>query len=758
MNRERPRGVALAAGLLAASLICASSFAACGQMGGESAPAAATPVGSPVRTAPSAPSPTRRIAVRAAEGILAAADLERLASWAGRQGIEVRTGDEAAPVPAGWEVLRVAVAPASGEFSHRLQRFGVRTEAQGFVFDGRSYRSPEDAVAVRDPAVPAETLLFANARSAVPRLAGRRLFFREGPETDYLVVSGDLVKTGRFSPVAGSLAILRASDRDEIRAREDLLHSFVTVERSGIRWEFAEADRRAVERLEPLLSRFLRKGRVLPVSVRIFPDATAKARLTGSSRPADVSRQESAVRVDVDASAPAEPDLLSPAFAAAAHGAATPKLFSRPTLLLALGARSAGRWWGRDVPGFAAFARRAGVAASLDEVMGGSEDVSPILAVGTAAAWIEAGIRSDGESAVLRDLTGADDSLRAALRRWEKAADTASFSVPARRPLPAGFLRGLSYAMSNSMDASYASPRSRETLARLAGLGANAISVMPFSFQRDAARPSLAFVHRSPQGETDEGTLRAVTDARAVGITSMVKPQIWVGHDVFVGEIAMGSNEDWVRWFALYRRFLVHHAIVSEASGASLLCVGTELLKTEGRVSDWREAIAAVRLATGAPLTYASNWTSGALRVPFWDALDAIGVDFYDPPSSLPEAADAALEAGVRAAARPLAALSAQTGKPVIFTEAGFPLCRSSWMAPHDENTGRPAQSADAARAIAAVYRALEKEPWWKGVYWWKAFSSGRDARPDERGFNVLGGAPQKAVAEGFERLARERR
>ncbi len=609
---------------------------------------------------------------------------------------------------------------------------------------------------MRDPANASETLIFANARSAVPRLAGRRLFFGDGPETDYSVVSGDLVKTGRFRAAGPVLGIVRASDHDEIQVREELLRSFVTVERAGVRWRFAEADRGAVERLEAMLARF-RRGAGLPVSVRVFPDATAKARLTGSSRPADVSRQADEVRVDVDASAPAEPDLLSPVFAAAAHGSAAPVLFSRPTLLMALGARAAGRWWGRDVAGFAAFAERARVAPSVQEVMNSDEDVSPILAVGTAAAWIEAGVRAEGEPAVLRDLAGAAPALASALSRWQAAAGKAPVSAPARRPLPPGFLRGLSYAMSNSMDASYASPRSRETLSRLARLGANAISVMPFAFQREASRPGLSFVHRSPQGETDEGTLRAVTDARALGITSMVKPQIWVGHDVFVGNIVMSSPDDWSRWFAVYRRFLVHHAIVSEASGAALLCVGTELIQTETRLAEWRETIAAVRLATGAPLTYASNWTAGAVRIGFWDALDAIGVDFYDPPSTEPEAADAALEAGVRAAARPLAALSAKLGKPVIFTEAGFPLCRAAWIAPHDENTGRPAHSGDAARAIAAVYRALEKEPWWKGVYWWKAFSSGREARPDERGFNVLGGAPQKAVVEGFERLARER-
>ncbi len=756
MRHESARRVELPGRLLAAGFLCAASFAACGQTRGD--PAAAAPRPQSAVTSPAtALKGTRRIAVRAAEGVLTAAELDRMAGWAGRQGIEVRTGGEGDPVPAGWETLRVAVAPASAEFSRRLRRFGVTMEANGFLFDGRAYRAPEDAIAVRDPAIPAETLLFANARPAVPRLAGRRLFFREGPESDYLVVSGDLVKTGRFSSGAVALAILRASDRDEIRAREDLLHSFVTVERGGARWEFPEKERPAVERLEPMLAHFPRKAGALSIVVRIFPDATAKARLTGSSRPADVSRQEGAVRVDVDASAPPQPDLLSPAFAAASEGAGNPKLFGRPTLLLAIGARAAGRWWGREVPGFAGFARRAGVAPTVEEVLSEADDVSPILAVGTAASWVEAGVRLEGEPAVRRDLSGSDSVVTAALRRWEKAAAGAAVAPPARRPLPKGFLRGLSYAMSNSMDASYASPRSRETLTRLAGLGTNAISVMPFSFQREASRPTLAFVHRNPQGETDEGTLRAVTDARALGITAMVKPQIWVGHDVFVGNIEMGSNEDWVRWFALYRRFLVHHAIVSEASGASLFCVGTELIKTESRVAEWREAIAAVRLATGAPLTYAANWTAGAVRVPFWDALDAIGVDFYDPPSSEPDAADAVLEAGVRRAAGPLAALSSRTGKPVIFTEAGFPLCRAAWMAPHDENTGRPAHDGDAARAIAAVYRALEKEPWWKGVYWWKAFSSGRDARPDERGFNVLGGAPQKAVAEGFDRLARER-
>jgi hypothetical protein len=165
-----------------------------------------------------------------------------------------------------------------------------------------------------------------------------------------------------------------------------------------------------------------------------------------------------------------------------------------------------------------------------------------------------------------------------------------------------------------------------------------------------------------------------------------------------------------------------------------------------------------VRLATGAPLTYASNWAAGALKVPFWSALDAIGVDFYDPLSPDPGASDAALEAGVAGATAPVERLSRETGKPVIFVEAGYPPVRGAWTAPHDENSGRPPAASDAGRAVAAVFHALGGKSWWKGVYWWKAFSNGAGARPDERGYNLLGTPAEKVIAEGFSRLAHEAR
>jgi hypothetical protein len=248
--------------------------------------------------------------------------------------------------------------------------------------------------------------------------------------------------------------------------------------------------------------------------------------------------------------------------------------------------------------------------------------------------------------------------------------------------------------------------------------------------------------------------VRAVTDARSLGMTAMVKPQIWIGGGAFVGALAMGTPGDWAKWFDVYRRFAVHHAIVAEASGAAIFCIGTELSGTEAREKEWRNTIAAVRLATGAPLVYATNWAAGAPKVRFWDALDAIGVDFYDPLSTDPNASDVALVEGARRAAQPVARLSRAIEKPVIFAEAGYPPARAAWTAPHDEDSGRPLAPDDAARSVRAVFAALGGGTWWKGVYWWKAFSDGRDAGASDRSFNFLGRPAGEAIADGFRELA----
>ncbi len=702
-------------------------------------------------------SPPRRIAIALPEG-WQVAGLERWASFARRQGIEIRIAGEAEPSSPGREVVRISAPPVSEAFRRRLAPFSVTLEAAGFVFDGRAYRAAGDAVVLSDPDRLSETIILGNSREAAMRIA--RWIFRGEDRAPgaFRAVSGELTKEGRFRRGrGGALEIDRDSERDRIVDRERFFSSLASAGRGTTVWRFRETERRSFERWSCVLDRFLsgaRRG--ISITVFLFPDPATKGLYVGSSRPADLSWEGGRARIDVDASAPAEPDLVSPVLAAAAIGGSELGLRQRPTLLLAAGARAHGRWWGRDVASFASFLEGAGAHPTAEEVLSRDErdDLSPVCAIGAAASWLEAGFREGGDPALRRVFASSSRELSATLERWRRTAMTKVVAPPPRRPLPAGFLRGVSYTMANSIEGSYSSPRSLETLKRLAAMAVNSVSVIPYGFSRTAREAEIGFVHRSPRGETDEGTVRAVSDARSLGMTAMVKPQIWIGSGEFVGTVAMEKPADWAGWFDAYRRFIVHHAIVAEASGAALFCVGTELAGTESREKEWREVIRAVRLATGAPLVYATNWAAGAARVRFWDALDAIGADFYDPLSADAGASDAALVEGARRAAQPVARLSVEMRRPVIFAEAGYPPARGAWTAPHDEDSSRPLDPGDAARAVRAVFAALGGEKWWKGVYWWKAFSDGRDAASSDRGFNFLGRPAAEAIASGFRKLA----
>lgn len=323
-----------------------------------------------------------------------------------------------------------------------------------------------------------------------------------------------------------------------------------------------------------------------------------------------------------------------------------------------------------------------------------------------------------------------------------------------RRPTPArgaaepprGFLRGVSLAMTNRAERGYHAPVVDERLARLRQLGADAVALMPFAFQPGADRPELRFLNGHPAAETDAGVVHATRRARALGFRVLYKPHLWVSHGSWAGDVEMRTEEDWARWWSAYRRYVLHHAFLARWAGADLFSVGVELSKTVGREREWRELIAAVRVLYPGPVTYAANWYGEPEEVPFWDALDLIGVDAYYPLADSPEAGPAALREGARQIAERLAALSRRHGKRVLLTEFGFAARRAAWTNPHQE--GGEVSETDQARAYEALLGGLGRPPWLAGAFVWKAFTGASDSglRAD---FGFLD-RPAEAVIRGW--------
>ncbi|MBK7642100.1 MAG: hypothetical protein IPJ19_03475 [Planctomycetes bacterium] len=262
----------------------------------------------------------------------------------------------------------------------------------------------------------------------------------------------------------------------------------------------------------------------------------------------------------------------------------------------------------------------------------------------------------------------------------------------------------------------------------LAKLGVNWVAIHPYA--RIGADGSIE--SRALEGEEAPGWItRPIAEAHARGMSILVIPHVayWGSPWSWRGAIQFDKPQDRERFFRTYGDFLekVAHA-AHEADGFS---IGNELDRLIEFDGDWRAIIARVRQQTHAKLTYASNW-SDYQRVPFWDALDAIGVEAYFPLCDKPDPCAEELAAAWLPRLAELRALHERTGKPVVFTEIGYTLsldaAKQPWADARVRGPERDKARALQERCLAAALAAIEPEhEWLRGAFLWKWFvGSGR--------------------------------
>lgn len=274
-------------------------------------------------------------------------------------------------------------------------------------------------------------------------------------------------------------------------------------------------------------------------------------------------------------------------------------------------------------------------------------------------------------------------------------------------------------------------PLTEADLAPLVAANVDWIAQTPFGWQEDERSPEVRLVPSGHVhwGETDEGLEATTRLARGLGVETLLKPHLWLtrpGEGAWVGTLGMESEADWARWFASYRRFALHYAALAERLEIGVFCIGTELHRTvRERPEDWRRLIAEIRQVYSGRLTYAANWHHELDDVPFWDALDLIGVQGYFPLAATRAPTVAELEAAWRPHAAALEALSRRHQRPILFTEIGYVSRPGTTAEPWLWPQRRREESSDAgldaqSRAYEAFFRTFWHRPWVAGAYFWK--------------------------------------
>lgn len=174
------------------------------------------------------------------------------------------------------------------------------------------------------------------------------------------------------------------------------------------------------------------------------------------------------------------------------------------------------------------------------------------------------------------------------------------------------------------------------------------------------------------------------------------------------GEIEMLSERDWKTWFAGYSTYTLEHASHAARAGADAFCVGREIDRTAlKREGDWRELIRRVRLVFKGSVTYSAHHDTFG-QIPFWDALDHVGVAAYVPLSSDETPSPGSIGRAWRFFIARCERLSTATKKRVVFSEVGYPALATAAREPWRENTGaaEPIIQSDLLAAALAAARS----------------------------------------------------
>lgn len=297
----------------------------------------------------------------------------------------------------------------------------------------------------------------------------------------------------------------------------------------------------------------------------------------------------------------------------------------------------------------------------------------------------------------------------------------------------------------------YGSRQAEKAVHHLADIGCNALAIVPYTGTGNPQSSAPLRWSQRAGSENDAAVTLAHFNASSAGMSTMLKPQVWV-RGGWPGDVNMSTEAEWERWFDSYHRWIRHYAILAEIHQMDILCVGTEFRHATMKHPDrWRDLIRKLRHIFHGKLTYAANWGEETNNLSFAEALDFVGVNFYYPLSEQEAPTDEELTRKLSAHLATLDHLSAKWGKPYVLTEIGYRSVERPWQHPHAE-AGDLAPNAQAqARCYEIVLATLKDHSACHGLYWWKWPSYDSYPLRNPRSFTPSGKEAEEILRQAYQ-------
>lgn len=332
-----------------------------------------------------------------------------------------------------------------------------------------------------------------------------------------------------------------------------------------------------------------------------------------------------------------------------------------------------------------------------------------------------------------------------------------ALATPVAQTFTPEFQRGVCFSHNHSAEHGYGSDEAARSLAAVRALGATHVSLHPIGYSFNVQHPAI-FGYRGEDLTLTEARLRrTIRDAHAAGLKVTLNPHLWVGvhwgQGDWRGDVRMLNDEDWTRWFADYRTFILYFATIAQEERVELFVVGSELQgSTLAKPDAWRAIIREVRGVFRGPCTYSANWGGEFENIAFWDELEYLGISAYFP---LGERATS-FDANARELVDRLRRVHERTRKPILFVESGFQSQTGASIDPSKWSWNSRARiDLELQRTLYDVWmRAFWNERWFSGVYWWQWFSDSSYSGPEDNSYVFRGKPAESVVRDWFAKPA----
>lgn len=196
------------------------------------------------------------------------------------------------------------------------------------------------------------------------------------------------------------------------------------------------------------------------------------------------------------------------------------------------------------------------------------------------------------------------------------------------------FIKGISFTSFGDVRGTYCDNDAKDSLSNAKEtLGLTHVTLCFLAYQETAQSEYIDY--NGPTVPEDKELLEMIAYAQSLDLKVILKPMLdcldgtWRAHINFF-DIDVPCEPKWPVWFKNYGEYIVKYAKLAEESGCEMLVIGTEMVQTERRTSDWIYLINQVRKVYKGLITYNTDKYQES-NVNWWKHLDVISASGYYP-------------------------------------------------------------------------------------------------------------------------------